>query len=184
MANTKQLCTFYVAGDYFGIPVEKVQEVVRPQPITPVPLAPRVIRGLINLRGQILTALDLRYRLGLGEPGEHAKLMNVVVRNGDSAMSFLVDEIGEVLDVLQCDLTLRRDELIADLELRRVKRSDANKGEAERREQAKRFCHGWNLAVRVNVFGCQASMAGVSRPHREPRGIGAFCPRVPGKITF
>lgn len=99
MAKTKQLCTFYVAGDYFGIPVEKVQEVVRPQPITPVPLAPKVIRGLINLRGQILTALDLRYRLGLGEPGQQDKLMNVVVRHGDASMSFLVDEIGEVLDV-------------------------------------------------------------------------------------
>lgn len=99
MANAKQLCTFYVGEGYFGIPVEKVQEVVRPQPITPVPLAPKVVRGLINLRGQILTAIDLRYRLGLGEPGDPAKLMNVVVRTDESPVSFLVDEIGEVLDV-------------------------------------------------------------------------------------
>jgi purine-binding chemotaxis protein CheW len=99
MAGAKQLCTFYVGKGYFGIPVEKVQEVVRPQPITPVPLAPRVVRGLINLRGQILTAIDLRYRLGLGEPGDATKLMNVVVRTDDSPVSFLVDEIGEVLDV-------------------------------------------------------------------------------------
>jgi len=99
MGNAKQLCTFHVGEGYFGIPVEQVQEVVLPQPITPVPLAPKVVRGLINLRGQILTAIDLRYRLGLGEPGDAKKLMNVVVRTGDSPLSFLVDEIGEVLDV-------------------------------------------------------------------------------------
>jgi purine-binding chemotaxis protein CheW len=99
LAGTKQLCTFYVGEGYFGIPVEQVQEVVRPQPITPVPLAPNVVRGLINLRGQILTAIDLRCRLGLGEPGDQSKLMNVVVRTDDSPVSFLVDEIGEVLDV-------------------------------------------------------------------------------------
>lgn len=99
MAGTKQLCTFYLGEGYFGIPVEQVQEIVRPQPITPVPLAPKVVRGLINLRGQILTAIDLRCRLGLGEPGDQEKLMNVVVRTDDSPVSFLVDEIGEVLDV-------------------------------------------------------------------------------------
>jgi purine-binding chemotaxis protein CheW len=99
MAGAKQFCTFYVGDGYFGIPVERVQEVVRPQPITPVPLAPKVVRGLINLRGQILTAIDLRYRLGLGEPGDPAKLMNVVVRTDENPVSFLVDEIGEVLDV-------------------------------------------------------------------------------------
>jgi len=99
MAGTKQLCTFYLGEGYFGIPVEQVQEIVRPQPITPVPLAPKVVRGLINLRGQILTAIDLRCRLGLGEPGDQKKLMNVVVRTDDSPVSFLVDEIGEVLDV-------------------------------------------------------------------------------------
>jgi purine-binding chemotaxis protein CheW len=101
MPADKQLCTFYVGDSYFGIPVDQVQEVVRPQPITPVPLAPKVIRGLINLRGQILTAIDLRNRLGLGEPGDPAKLINVVVRTSDAPVSFLVDEIGEVLDVDQ-----------------------------------------------------------------------------------
>src|ERR1700722_6968228 len=99
MAGAKQLCTFYVGKGYFGIPVEQVQEVVRPQPITPVPLAPRVVRGLINLRGQILTAIDLRSRLGLGDLSDKSKLMNVVVRTNDSPVSFLVDEIGEVIDV-------------------------------------------------------------------------------------
>jgi purine-binding chemotaxis protein CheW len=99
MAGVRQLCTFYVGGGYFGIPVEHVQEVVRPQPITFVPLAPKVVRGLINLRGQILTVIDLGHRLGLSEPGDPTKLLNVVVRTDDSPVSFLVDEIGEVLDV-------------------------------------------------------------------------------------
>jgi purine-binding chemotaxis protein CheW len=95
----KQLCTFYAGGGFFGIPVAQVQEVVKPQPITPVPLAPKVVRGLINLRGQILTALDLRYRLGLGDLGDAKGLMNVVVRTGDAPISFLVDEIGDVVEV-------------------------------------------------------------------------------------
>jgi len=99
MDSAKQLCTFYVGGAYFGIPVAQVQEVVRPQPITPVPLAPPVVRGLINLRGQILTALDLRRRMGLREAANQSALMNVVVRTDDAPVSFLVDEIGEVLDV-------------------------------------------------------------------------------------
>ena len=99
MRGTKQLCTFYAGGGYLGIPVAQVQEVVKPQPITPVPLAPKVIRGLINLRGQILTAIDLRYRLGLGDLGDHTKLMNVVIRTDDTPISFLVDEIGDVLEV-------------------------------------------------------------------------------------
>jgi purine-binding chemotaxis protein CheW len=99
MAGPQQLCTFYVGGSYFGIPVRQVQEVVRPQPITPVPLAPKVVRGLINLRGQILTAIDLRFRLGLGEPRDPEKLLNVVVCTADGAVSLLVDEIGDVLEV-------------------------------------------------------------------------------------
>ncbi|HKT47150.1 MAG TPA: chemotaxis protein CheW [Candidatus Acidoferrales bacterium] len=99
MAEAKQLCTFYAGGGYFGIPVERVQEVVKPQPLTPVPLAPKVVRGLINLRGQILTAVDLGYRLGLRDLGDPTKLMNVVVRTDESPISFLVDEIGDVLDV-------------------------------------------------------------------------------------
>ena len=62
MAANRQFCSFYLDGLFFGVEVEKVQEVIRHQEQTPVPLAPRVIGGLINLRGQILTAIDLRFR--------------------------------------------------------------------------------------------------------------------------
>jgi purine-binding chemotaxis protein CheW len=101
MAAARQLCTFFVGDGYFGIPVEQVQEVVRPQPITPVPLAPRVVRGLINLRGQILTAIDLRRRLNVPESLGDQLPLNVVVRTADGALSLLVDEIGDVVEVLE-----------------------------------------------------------------------------------
>jgi purine-binding chemotaxis protein CheW len=95
----KQFSTFFVAGLFFGVEVEKVQEVIRYQEMTAVPLAPPVIGGLINLRGHIVTALDLRRRLGLHERASGQLPMNVVVRTDDGAVSLLVDEIGDVLEV-------------------------------------------------------------------------------------
>lgn len=99
MAEQKQFCTFYLDNHTFGVKVEQVQEVFRYQEMTIVPLAPPVVRGLINLRGQIITAIDLRRRLGM-EPLPEGKLpMNVVVRTEDGVVSLLVDEIGDVLEV-------------------------------------------------------------------------------------
>jgi purine-binding chemotaxis protein CheW len=94
-----QFATFKLAGYLFGIEVVKVQEVLRYQRMTPVPLAPAEIAGLINLRGQIVTALDLRVRLGLpGRPDDRLP-MNVVVRTPEGSLSLLVDEIGDVIEV-------------------------------------------------------------------------------------
>jgi purine-binding chemotaxis protein CheW len=95
----RQYCTFFLGGDYFGIDVLKVQEVIRHQEMTRVPLAPPVVRGLINLRGQIVTALDLRRRLDLPDRPDGEPPVNVVVQTGDGAVSLLVDEIGDVLRV-------------------------------------------------------------------------------------
>ena len=94
----QQFCTFYLDGFLFGIEVEKVQEVIRHQAMTRVPLAPKLIGGLINLRGQIVTAIDLRLRLGLPERNAGELPMNVVARSEDGAVSLLVDEIGDVLE--------------------------------------------------------------------------------------
>jgi purine-binding chemotaxis protein CheW len=99
MEHDRQYCTFYVAGLYFGLDVLKVQEVIRYQEMTRVPLAPPVVRGLINLRGQIVTALDLRRRLGLDDRPADQLPVNVVVQTDDGAVSLLVDEIGDVLEV-------------------------------------------------------------------------------------
>ena len=63
MADEHQYCTFFLDGRCFGIDVHRVQEIIRYQQMTRVPLAPPVVRGLINLRGQIVTAIDLRSRL-------------------------------------------------------------------------------------------------------------------------
>lgn len=94
-----QYATFFLDGLYFGIEVLNVQEVIRHQEMTPVPLAPPVVRGLINLRGQIVTALDLRTRLGLSARPDTELPMNVVVRSSDGAVSLLVDEIDDVVEV-------------------------------------------------------------------------------------
>jgi purine-binding chemotaxis protein CheW len=99
MTTTRQLCTFTVDGAVYGIEVDRVQEVIRHQEMTPVPLAPPGVSGLINLRGQIVTALDLRHRLGLAPRPEGTRPMDVVVRVEEGAVSLLVDEIGDVLDV-------------------------------------------------------------------------------------
>jgi len=94
-----QLCTFVLAGHAFGVPVGRVQEVIRHQAMTQVPLAPPIARGLINLRGQIVTALDLRVPLELPPAAPGALPMNVVVRTGGDLVSLLVDEIGDVIEV-------------------------------------------------------------------------------------
>jgi purine-binding chemotaxis protein CheW len=99
MADENQYCTFYLAGHYFGLDVLKVQEIIRYQEMTRVPLAPRVVRGLINLRGQIVTAIDLRIRLEMRERPDDQLPVNVVVHTDDGAVSLLVDEIGDVLEV-------------------------------------------------------------------------------------
>jgi len=97
MTESKQYCSFFVGELYFGVNVCDVQEVIRYQPMTAVPLAPAEVAGLINLRGQIVTAIDLRRRLNLPERAAGKLPMNVVVRTADGAVSLLVDEIGEVL---------------------------------------------------------------------------------------
>lgn len=96
MPISSQLCTFFLDSQMFGIDVQTVQEVIRYQQMTEIPLAPDAVCGLINLRGQIVTAIDLRKRLGLQRRPEGQLPMNVVVRSDDGAVSLLVDQIGDV----------------------------------------------------------------------------------------
>ena len=94
-------CTFVVAGQRFGLPVGIVREILRAQSTTPVPSADPVILGLINLRGEIVTLVDLRRRLGFApaDPSEGGRAMHVVVRIGDEIVSLSVDAVGEVVEL-------------------------------------------------------------------------------------
>jgi purine-binding chemotaxis protein CheW len=93
------LATFHLSGYLFGVEVATVQEVVRHQPMTRVPLAPPALSGLINLRGQIIPAVDLRRRLGFPDRPADELPMVVVVRAGDGMVGVLVDRIGDVVEV-------------------------------------------------------------------------------------
>jgi purine-binding chemotaxis protein CheW len=97
MARETQFCTFVVGGMLFGLDVACIQEVIRYQCVTIVPLTESAIAGLINLRGQIVTAIDLRVRLGLPPRDPDERPLNVVVRTPEGAISLLVDEIGDVI---------------------------------------------------------------------------------------
>ena len=105
----QQICTFFLKGVYFGINVLHVQEVIRPQAITRIPLAPPDICGLINLRGQILTVIDLQRRLEMSEQQTQSNIklvdqsqgFNIIVSFEDEVVSLLVDNVGDVLEFPQ-----------------------------------------------------------------------------------
>lgn len=97
--KTRQFVTLTVDGQLFGIPVLSVQDVLAKQTIANVPLAHPVVAGLINLRGRIVTAIDLRRRMGLEDRPDGADSMNVVVEHGKELYSLIIDTIGDVLTV-------------------------------------------------------------------------------------
>jgi purine-binding chemotaxis protein CheW len=99
MTSIRQFCTFRLGDFYMGVDVREVQEVLRYQEMTRVPLAPSVVRGLINLRGQIVMAIDLRRRLELPDRPDDQLPTNVIVRTHEGAVSFLVDELCDVMEV-------------------------------------------------------------------------------------
>lgn len=97
--TARQYATFLLDGLLFGVDVLQVQEVIRYQQMTRVPRAPIVVEGLINLRGQIVTAIDMRKRLGFPPRPADQRPMNVVVQSADGVVSLLVDGIGDVVEV-------------------------------------------------------------------------------------
>lgn len=99
MNEVRQLCTFYLDHLFIGIDVIRVQEVLRYQQMTAVPQAPPVVEGLINLRGRIVTAIDMRRRLDLPPRPPDRLPMNVVLRTEEGILSLSVDRIGDVVEV-------------------------------------------------------------------------------------
>ncbi len=97
--TSRQYATFEVDDQLFGVPVAIVQEVLSFSEYTPVPLAPKAVGGLFNLRGQVIAAVDLRVQLGLPARDLDGPAMNVIVRQEDESVSLLVDRIGEVVDL-------------------------------------------------------------------------------------
>jgi purine-binding chemotaxis protein CheW len=91
--------TFTVEDRYLGVPVERVQEVLLAQPVTPVPLAHPHIGGLLNLRGQIVTALDLRARLDLPPRDPDAPSATVILLTDHGPLALIVDALGDVVVV-------------------------------------------------------------------------------------
>src|SRR5262245_43803591 len=98
----RQICTFWIDGISLGLDVESVHEVLRGQEMTHVPLAPPAVQGLINLRGQIVTAVDLRRCLELPPSASSEPAMNVIMESAGSLVSLLVDRIGDVENVDDC----------------------------------------------------------------------------------
>lgn len=88
-----------LAGQLFGIPVMNVQDVMREQPIAPIPLASPVIAGSINVRGRIVTAIDMRRRIGLPDAEAGSPAMHVVVEHQGDLYALMVDAVGDVLSL-------------------------------------------------------------------------------------
>ena len=95
----KQFCTFRLGDFFFGVDILQVQEIIRRLSFTRIPLAPTMIEGLVNLRGQIVTAIDLRLRLELPPRSADKSPIHVVVNTADGATSLMVDEIGDMMDL-------------------------------------------------------------------------------------
>jgi purine-binding chemotaxis protein CheW len=97
--ESPEFVSITVAGQLFGIPVLQVQDVLGSQRITRIPLAPPEVAGSLNLRGHIVTAIDLRTRLRLPPLAEGQSGMSVVVDHGGELYSIMVDAVGEVLSL-------------------------------------------------------------------------------------
>ncbi len=94
-----EFVTVMIGDQWFGIPVLTVQDVLGPQQIAPIPLAPPEVAGSLNLRGRIVTAFDPRVRLGLPKRDDIESMMSVVVEHEGELYSLLIDTVGEVLNL-------------------------------------------------------------------------------------
>ncbi len=99
MSRSEDFVSFSIAGQLFGIPVLKVQDVLASYKISRIPLAPPEIMGQLNLRGRVVTAIDIRRRIGLPPRDGNDKSMSIVVDNDNELYSLIVDSVGEVLSL-------------------------------------------------------------------------------------
>jgi purine-binding chemotaxis protein CheW len=99
MANSVEYVTFALGDQLFGLPIQDVNEVFSAMQITRVPLAPPAIRGLLNLRGRVVTAICLRTLLGVrgAKPSDADDAMAIGIEHGNDQFALLVDHIGDVI---------------------------------------------------------------------------------------
>jgi purine-binding chemotaxis protein CheW len=97
--NLKEYITAVIGGQLFGLPILRVQDVFHPERLTRVPLAPPEIAGVLNLRGRIVTLIDMRRCLGLDQRDDDAPVMAIGVESGGESYGLLIDNAGEVLQL-------------------------------------------------------------------------------------
>ncbi|MGE3645923.1 MAG: chemotaxis protein CheW [Beijerinckiaceae bacterium] len=102
----RQVFTIEIAGNWFGIPIDKVRTVFRANSITPVPMAPKAVAGLVNVRGQVLTAIYLATYLGLKQKSQNGTFLLVGVEHRDENFGFIIDAAGNILDIDETDRVL------------------------------------------------------------------------------
>jgi len=95
--NMKEYVTAMIGGQLFGLPILRVQDVFMPERLTRMPLAPPEIAGVLNLRGRIVTLIDMRGRLGLDKRNDGAASMAIGVESRGESYGLLIDSVGEVL---------------------------------------------------------------------------------------
>ena len=98
-----EFVTAVIGGQLFGLPISRVQDVFMPDRLTRVPLAPKEIAGVLNLRGRIVTAIDMRCRLGLPQRDDGRRSMAVGIESRGESYGLLIDAVGEVLKLADAD---------------------------------------------------------------------------------
>src|ERR1051326_9088797 len=99
-----QLIVFHLGDEEFGIPIGEVREIIKAGAVTPIPEAPNFVRGLINVRGEIVATIDLRSRFSLGAPNVEEPKHTVITRQGDTLFGLMVDEVTEVLRIPEAEI--------------------------------------------------------------------------------
>lgn len=99
-----QLVVFHVRDEEFGVPIEEIQEIIKAGNITPVPDAPNFIKGIINVRGDIVTTIDMRTRFALGETKNELSRHIIITKQNENLFGLMVDEVTEVLRISDKDI--------------------------------------------------------------------------------
>lgn len=102
-ASASEYVTAFLGGEMIGLPILRVQDVFVPEGVTRVPLSPPEIAGVINLRGRIVTLIDLRRRFGMPPRSEGTAAMAIGVESDGESYGLMIDSIGEVLRLSECD---------------------------------------------------------------------------------